>query len=1665
MDDISPSVNSVPTPVLPNPADQIGTGTQQGGQSPVLQSGLISGQQSQPLFPLWHTAPTMLQPPSYFQPASQTLLQQLTQGLDDDKTQPSTATVKVSQPLQPDGLNLSTWLYDTINCGITKNCVEAFKKPMPGTKANAAAISLLTSGTPGEFHAEITACSSACEALTWVCSKFQGGYNRSINNEWLRRFTQEGMTREETLEQYVQRKVNLFRSLQANHHPLCLEDLPKYIIDGLPAEFNHGKPSLYAPCAAATPAVILQTLRLQAHGIGFNDLRPRPDPKAAKAVIPDTDSTEKLGRGRGRPRCWECGKLGHIGKDCQKRKKEGTSGAGEACKPQKLPVKTEVPLVTHNVLSSPRTASCTEDWLIDSGASVHLVNDVSLLQNMTAYAEPRALQLATAGANCGIIASGSVCLLNGEGKPVWLHNVQCVPEASTNLLSVSAGIRDGLTFAVNDSGAYVRVEGADGWSCGVQEMHGLYSMRGVYPTTVPIVCQLCLKTTTVDHLSPKLKHDCKLRQLWHERLGHPGKTVSERISKENVCTGIPVSLIPCAMCDTHCDSCIRGKQSKPPFPDSSRRPTRVLHRIHADTVGEVPTAGTGGERYFLTVVEEYSGYVDIIPVLQKSSIAQELINVIARWERQTDSKVQVVRTDRGTEFLNKTFHGHCTQNGIHTEMSAAYTPQQNGVAERANRTIKEKVRTLLLGVNADTALWNEAAQTAAYLHNVTPVAGKSKTPYEEFHGHKPDLSGLRKWGCLAYVKQEKHQTHPMGAQSVAGMFVGYDRHSKGYRVRVGDKVIVSRNVHFVEGKSGAVVLGRLATQHGAPPTVEGNPPVESEANSDDDEHDTTSVTAATPNPFQPLLDQDNDYSEEESTSTSSSPSKEQLLTTTAAQPSGSTAKPDEEPTMKCTKAPPASIPHALDKLLNAAREPEASHGPSIGTRARARNAIRLMSGQPLFVKQNKGGRRANQARGGDNVVLTREERLQRRNAIKERGQTEAGVVAEVDEPEIAETSMEEECSGNEEMGERSELVAREEGEGGAASMSEEGTDEVVALHVSDAQPHLIKHAQCESLKENVLRKERGNLGGEARERALRQGKAEDLDKMCVKSAEDVVESDADGVMDDVIPSVSLAFMKACLASPSEVKFCKVHVPSNYREARQSEQWELWEGAMNEEMDSLNAHECFEYVDRQRGKKVIPVHWIYSVKVDEFGNVIRYKARLVAQGCRQVQGIDVDEVFAPTSSFGARRTLLTKAAQEDLEIHQVDIKTAFLNGDLEEEVYVTQPPGFENGGPQVCRLKKALYGLKQAPRAWYKTLDGILEKHGFKACMSDAGIYVSVDGTENPVYLALFVDDMLIVCKDLDKVLAFKGILGKEFAIHDLGEVKDFLGCQVVRDRERKVIQMSSGPKIDALVEKFGLSGETRPVESPMSKSFLPTAQSGSMLEGGGAGTPLEPGNRYCELIGSLLYLANTTRPDISQAVGVLSRYRGTPTSAHMQEGLRLVRYLKGTRDYALQLGGSHVPIEGFVDADYAGDLDTRASTTGFVFKVYGGAVVWGSKKQTATATSTVEAEFRAASHAVKEAQWLRGLLEELQFDIWKIPLYCDNTGCIQNLKNPVNSKYTKHVAVSFHHARLAVVQGQVDIKYIATQANMADIFTKPLVPILFRQHRDTLGVIERIVSA
>jgi hypothetical protein len=349
--------------------------------------------------------------------------------------------------------------------------------------------------------------------------------------------------------------------------------------------------------------------------------------------------------------------------------------------------------------------------------------------------------------------------------------------------------------------------------------------------------------------------------------------------------------------------------------------------------------------------------------------------------------------------------------------------------------------------------------------------------------------------------------------------------------------------------------------------------------------------------------------------------------------------------------------------------------------------------------------------------------------------------------------------------------------------------------------------------------------------------------------------------------------------------------------------------------------------------------------------------------------------------------------------------------------------------------------------------------GYSVCKSDAGVYIRRSTDGNLSFILVYVDDLLIVAKAIPEIEWGKELLKRDFTIHDLGEVNDFLGCQVLRNRANCTISMSCTPKIDALVEKFGVTDDGRVVETPMSKDFVASSRPESpdgMSHG--AGTPLATGHRYCELIGSLLYIANTTRPDISQAVGVLSRYRMTPTTSHWNEAIRVLKYLRDTRDLALTLGGKGPELGGYVDADYAGDLDHRFSTTGYVLSVYGSAVVWGSKKQTSVATSTVQAEFMAAGHIVKEANWLRGFLEEIGAAPWRVKIFCDNQGCISNLRNPLYSKFTKHVAVSFHYAREAMALGQVDFVYVESARNVADIMTKPLAKPVFVGHRDSLGL-------
>ena len=458
-------------------------------------------------------------------------------------------------------------------------------------------------------------------------------------------------------------------------------------------------------------------------------------------------------------------------------------------------------------------------------------------------------------------------------------------------------------------------------------------------------------------------------------------------------------------------------------------------------------------------------------------------------------------------------------------------------------------------------------------------------------------------------------------------------------------------------------------------------------------------------------------------------------------------------------------------------------------------------------------------------------------------------------------------------------------------------------------------------------------------------------------------------------------------------------------------------------------------------------WVFKIKRDATGNVERYKARLVAKGFRQREGIDYDDVFAPVSKYVTVRAILALAAAEDMEIHQLDIKTAFLHGELEEDVWVEQPPGYELGdNTMACHLRKSLYGLKQAPRCWHGKLSEMLATMGFKPSAADPALFIKK--TPALIFLLTYVDDILAITGDNEALAETKAKIKDTFEARDMGPASFFLGMDIHRDRQARKISLGQSRMTMDLLEKYGMT-ECKTLSTPLSQATKLTKD----------GEPLDTTiYGYSQLIGSLMYLSVCTRPDISQAVGALARYMSSPTTTHWQAAKGVLRYVARTAHYGITFGGLN--LEAYCDADFAGDLDTRRSTTGYVFILGGGAISWSSRLQPTVAASTTEAEYMAAAYAIKEGLWLRTLLSEIGLDASTIPIKADNQGAIKLLKNPVFSMRSKHIDIIYHFARERVARKDVIFKYIPTDQMVADALTKPLPQAKFVYCRTQMGINE-----
>ncbi|GIL74079.1 hypothetical protein Vretimale_10366 [Volvox reticuliferus] len=1106
--------------------------------------------------------------------------------------------------------------------------------------------------------------------------------------------------------------------------------------------------------------------------------------------------------------CHYCKKPGHFIRDCRKRQADrrannGTGGDNNNGGGRRNSY-SYAPRQMAFIASG--NSSRLPDWHLDSGSTWHVTYDESELINVRQLSPHEELKIVGVGGHAlKPTAVGTLRLYSNvaENLELQFHDVYVAHDAVVKILSVGRLDSRGAEVSFGGSKVAVRANGETILS-GVKE-GDLYAIKYQKSTVNSFSARGASETRNggnqQGNKSTISQTDTEAATLWHRRLGHLGFTNLEGLVKHKMVAGLDINRAAIkAAGDIVCEPCIYAKQTRGPFPSTGHKAAKPLQLLHMDVCGPMPEASLAGSLYVTTVLDDCTGLSAVAFTKTKEAVKEKVVTIINQLEQTTGHSTKEVRTDRGREFVNSQLKSYFNGKGIVHGTTVGYTPEQNGAAERLNRTLLEKTRAMLVESGLPKSMWAETFSTANYLRNISPVVGSKVTPYEAFFSQRPDVSHLRIFGCAAYVHVPKEKRSKLDPVSQKGTLVGYD--SGGlYRVLLENGVEVCANVIFDETTIG---------QH-----------------------------------------QDSDEDAE------------------------------------------------VDGVETTAN---------------------------------------NQA-------------LQERS-----GELEA--VQQLDYMEV-----DDEGAGPSQVQQRGNYQLRER--------------KRQAEWSSDGQPVTIGRIYA----------------------AVNPG----------------------------IPE-----------------------PNTYAEAMAGQQAEEWQRAMDEEIEAQLANGTWELATPPPGTKLLPCRWVYKVKHNADGSVERFKARLVAKGYEQRAGIDYGELFAPTSRFASLRALLAAAAAKKMTVHQMDVSTAFLNGELKEELWMEQPPGYQSDDKaQACRLRRSIYGLKQAPRCWYDKLSEELAKFGLFPTAADPALFVKTDKTGR-VYALVHVDDLLIASDKEELVIAIKKAIGACFKVRDLGEAKVYLGMEIRRLSAEEIVLSQQG-YVEQLLERHQLA-DAKPRSTP-----LPPGT--KILSAGESDLILQDATPYRKLIGELNYLATSTRPDISQALSFLARFMSAPTKGHQNLALGVLRYLSGTRELGLRFGGDKKnKVEGYSDSDWAGDPTTRRSTSGYAFLLNGAAISWSSQLQRTVAASSVEAEYQATAAAVREALWLRKLASELNLEGGATKISLDSQGALSLGKNAIISARSKHIDVHHHLVRERVVRGEIELGYCPTDQMVADILTKALGEIKFKWCRGALGV-------
>lgn len=1078
--------------------------------------------------------------------------------------------------------------------------------------------------------------------------------------------------------------------------------------------------------------------------------------------------------------CYWCDGVGHLKRDCILFKKylEELQHAPESTKS-----------TTSNNLNknkeSARLARMNKwysDFVFDSGASSHVCNDKSKLSDFT-DSDSREIFLAD-GNSVTSEGVGSIVLTvyprSENPMKVTLHEVLFVPEMEENLISVHKLNEKGFDVLFSSDDCYL-VKGVTKILVGCYE-HGLY--------------RLFMKPTEQARTVMDQKARCV--HQWHEILAHRNVSDIKRMGKNGL------SIRKCH-CEYQCESCIKGKMTRKPFKLSENRPKDFLEIVATDLCGPLHVESLGKARYFITFTDLYSGFCEVFTLRSKCQAATVTKQYIEQMTNLTGKKLKILRSDRGTEYLNDALQSYLRDQGIKFQCTTGYASQQNGAAERQNRTLMDATRTLLADSKLPMSFWGEAVKHVTFVNNRIFNKRLGMTPLEALFGTKPNYCDMYAFGSDVYERIPDEKRRKLDFKAVKRIFVGHDERSKGYRVADPQtyKITVTREIELVK---------RINDKRSLASVNLDSRTCKIEQDDSDDSNDDS-------------CDDSNDDSSDEN------------------------------------------------------------------------------------------------------------------------------YITEEEEEEFHDASS-----------------------------------------ASDVSEHELP----------LRRSTRSNFG---------------------------------------IPPSYLNNYHCYV-----VKETEKYEPRSYKEAITCAAKHHWIAAMEEELSSIRRNATWEPTDLPAGRSMVGSKWVFKIKTDEEGNAT-YKARLVAQGFTQKFGIDYDEVFAPVARSETFRILLIIANVRNLEVRQYDFKTAFLNGELKEEIYMRPPLGVPTDG-KVLKLKKSLYGLKQAAKVWNDSLHGVLLKYGCVQSQYDQCLYSHGEG-ESKLYLIMHVDDLLVAYKDEKQLESVINGIRSHFELKDLGKVHSYLGINIERN-EQGIFCVSQPSYIDKIVSEANL-GSAKVSKHPVDPGYYKLDSE-----------DLNSNDEYRKLIGMLLYLAINSRPDIAASIAILSQKISKPTASDMTEVKRVIRYLKGTRNAKLKLGGGGKDVEVltvFSDANWAEDKVDRKSNSGYVIDLFGGPIAWSCRKQNLVALSSCEAEYIALCETTKEVAWLRGLISDFGVNIEEpVNIQTDSQSCIAMVKDTRLSRRTKHVDIKYHFVKEMCNTGLVKLTYVPSEENVADIMTKPLGPTRIKKLRELIGI-------